>query len=317
MKKKWMILSISLIFLVIVIGYIIKFLKTDERPKVAVVLQDLDTQYWNIVKAGAEKGFREFGIDGKVVAPSFKSEKDVQEYVLKNILNERPDVLVVSPLQSPEVVSILKKFVEHKIPVLLIDTDIPLEHKTAYIGTDNFELGRKAGELLASGLQPGDEVALIAGHVISPVSSERVKGAIFSLENAGIKIAAKKVNVPNEPLPVRKAMTAILQNHPNVKGVFATSDIMALSAVEVIKEHGDKMPVIGADGIIEMNKLIEKGTLPGTVAQNPYDMGYISVETAGKVIKGEQTRQNIDTGVDIITTDNAKQKLDFLEELLK
>ncbi|GAA3334384.1 hypothetical protein GCM10020331_102130 [Ectobacillus funiculus] len=38
-------------------------------------LQDLDTQYWNIVKAGAEKGFQEFDIDGKVVAPGFKSEK--------------------------------------------------------------------------------------------------------------------------------------------------------------------------------------------------------------------------------------------------
>jgi len=192
-----------------------------------------------------------------------------------------------------------------------------LEHKTAYIGTDNFELGRKAGELLASGLQPGDEVALIAGHVISPVSSERIRGAIFSLEDAGIKIVAKKINLPNEPLPVRKAMTTILQNHPDVKGVFATSDIMALSAVEVIRKHGNKMPVIGADGIIEMNELIKEGTLPGTVAQNPYDMGYISVETAGKVIKGERVRQNIDTGVDLITTDNAKQKLDFLEELLE
>ncbi|GAA3315400.1 hypothetical protein GCM10020331_010280 [Ectobacillus funiculus] len=40
--------------------------------------------------------------------------------------------------------SILKKFVKHKIPVLLVDTDISLEHKTSYIGTDNFELGKKS-----------------------------------------------------------------------------------------------------------------------------------------------------------------------------
>ncbi|GAA3334386.1 hypothetical protein GCM10020331_102140 [Ectobacillus funiculus] len=39
--------------------------------------------------------------------------------------------------------SALKKFAQHKIPVLLVDTDIPLEHKTAYIGTNNFELGKK------------------------------------------------------------------------------------------------------------------------------------------------------------------------------
>jgi len=317
MKRKWIILSIVAIFLTTVIGCIVKFLRVDDRPKVVVVLKDLNTEYWNIVKAGAEKGFREFDIDGKVVTPSFKSKKDVQEYVLKNVLKEHPDVLVVSPNDSPAVMSILKKFVEHKIPVLLVDTDIPLEHKTSYIGTDNFELGRKAGELLASGLQPGDEVALIAGHLISPVSSERIRGAIFSLEDAGIKIVAKQVNLPNEALPARKAMTTILQNYPDVKGIFATSDILALSAVKVIKEQGYKMPVIGADGIIKMNELIKDGTLPSTVAQNPYDMGYISIETALKVIKGEDVRRNIDTGVDIISKDNAKLKLDFLRELLE
>ncbi|MFP3122478.1 sugar ABC transporter substrate-binding protein [Ectobacillus funiculus] len=317
MKKKLRILLIILLFLVAVIGCIVKFYRTDNRPKVVVVLQDLDSQYWNIVQAGAEKGFREFDIDGKVVAPSFKSKKDVQEYVLKNVLKEHPDVVVVSPLQSAAVKSILQKFIEHKIPVLLVDTDIPLEHKTAYIGTDNFELGRKAGELLASGLQPGDEVALIAGEVISPVSGDRIKGATSSLKDAGIKIVARKIDLPNEALPARKAMTTILEEHPDVKGVFATTDIMALNALDVIKKQGNKMPVIGADGIIKMVESIKDGTLTGTVAQNPYDMGYISVETALKVIKGEEVRKNIDTGVDLITNDNVRQKLDFLKELLK
>ncbi|GAA3329771.1 hypothetical protein GCM10020331_079580 [Ectobacillus funiculus] len=67
-----------------------------------------------------------------------------------------------------------------------------------------------------------------------------------------------------------------------------------------------------------MVDLIEDGTLTSTIAQNPYDMGYISVETAVKVIKGEKKLQkNIDTGIDIITKDNAKQQLDFLKQLLK
>ena len=86
-------------------------------------------------------------------------------------------------------------------------------------------------------------------------------------------------------MPVRKAMTMILQQHPDVKGVFATTDIMALSALDVIKEQGYNMPVIGADGIIKMVESIAEGSLTGTVAQNPYDMGYISAETALRVIK--------------------------------
>jgi len=319
MKKKRHILLVSSLLLATVVGCMVKFHETDDRPKVAVVLKKSDSQYWSIVEAGAEEGFRKFDIDGKVVAPSNKSKKDVLEYTLKSVLNEHPDVLVVSPTESPAVQSVLQEFAENKIPVILVDTDIPWEHKTTYIGTDNFDLGRKAGELLASQLQPGDEVALpfLAEDLTHSVVRERIKGATFSLENAGIKVVTEQAKVSNESSAIRKAMTTILQKHPNIKGVYATNDPKAIYALDVIKEKGLKMPVIGADGIIEMMELIEDGTLPDTVAQNPYDMGYISIETALKVIKGEGVKRNIDTGVDIISQDNAKLKLDFLRELSK
>ncbi len=316
-------------FLTSLIGCTVKLLKEDDKPKVVVVLKELNTQYWNILKAGAEKGFRDFGIDGKVIATrgGFAEE---QNRILETVLKEKPDVLIVSPLLSSNI-PILQEFDEHNIPVLLVDTDAPWENKTAYIGTDNFELGRKAGGLLASQLQPGDEVGLIFsdGDVIHPVFSERIKGAKFSLEDAGIKISTFSLEdvgnrimtetgkLPNELLSVKKVMTTILRQHPNVKGVFALNDIRALSALEVIEEQGYNMPVMGADGIIEMVELIKDGTLTGTIAQNPYDMGYISVETALKVMNGEKVAKNIDTGIDIISKDNAKLKLDFLKQLLR
>ncbi|MGM0874675.1 MAG: sugar ABC transporter substrate-binding protein [Bacillota bacterium] len=315
MKKIFIFLLIIAAFSVILIVFITKTLE-DENPKVVVVLKDLDTQYWEIVKAGAEKGFRDFGIDGKVIAPSYKSEKDVQENMLNEILIEKPDVLVVSPVESPKHMSILEEFVDNKIPVLLLDTNVPMENKSSYIGTDNYELGRKAGALLASELQPGDEVALIAK--TSTASGDRVRGAKSSLEEVGIKIATeKKVNLSNEPILVKKAMREVLRNHSNVKGVFATTDIMALSALEELEEQGYKIPVIGADGIIEMVELVEEGKLSGTVAQNPYDMGYLSAQAAMNVAKGKKVDTIIDSGVDIIIQGNGDERLTFLQKVLK
>jgi len=312
MRGKWIVLLIISVFLAAITGGVAKFLRKDNKPKVVVVLRELNSPYWNIVKVGAERGFQEFDIDGKVLLPSNKSKKGELEYILKNVLKEHPDVLIVTPDGSPAVTSILKKFVESKIPVLLVDTDIPLKHKTSYIGTDNFELGKKAGELLASQLQPGDEVALpfFAEDLTHPVFSERIKGATFSLEAAGIKVVTEQ----DQSSSIRKIITTILQKHSDVKGVYTTTDLHALEALAVIEEYGLKMPVIGADGIIEMIELIKGGVLSSTVAQNPYDMGYISIETASKVIKGENVRRRIDTGIDIISKDNAKLKLDFLRK---
>jgi ribose transport system substrate-binding protein len=66
-----------------------------------------------------------------------------------------------------------------------------------------------------------------------------------------------------------------------------------------------------------MLELIEEGRIPGTVAQNPYDMGYLSVENALKVTEGERVEKNIDSGVDIIIKENAEGRLEFLNKLLK
>lgn len=290
----------------------------DDKPKVVVVLKDLNTEYWEIVKAGAEKGFQDFGINGQVVAPRTGLKEDVQQgYLLEKILKEKPDVLVVSPFQSSAILGGLNNFVKNKIPVILVDTDIPFKNKTAFIGTNNFELGKIAGELLASQLQPEDEVALIAGDVTSPVIGDRINGAKLSLEAVGIKIVADKESLPNEPEPVKNTMVKILQQHPNIKGLFATTDIMALSALDVLNKQGYHIPVIGADGISKIDEEIVNDTLKSTVAQNPFDMGYLSVATALKVLKKERVVKNTDTGVDIITSDNARQKLDFLIKLLR
>ncbi|WP_342048103.1 sugar ABC transporter substrate-binding protein [Bacillus sp. OTU530] len=314
MKKKLRILLISSLFLVILIGCIVKFCKAEDKPKVVVVLKDFNSEYWEITKAGVEKGFRDFDVDGKVIAPkdgTVESQRDM----LENVLKEKPDVLIVSPTSPDRIIPVLGKFVKTNIPVLLLDTYDPWKDKTAYIGTDNLNLGRIAGELLASHLQPGDEAALIGGDI--PVIGKRIEGAKMSLEAAGIKIAAEKVGLSDHAEITRKATETILRDDPDVKGIITTNDIVAVDALKVIKDHGLKIPVIGADGIIKMIKLIEDGTLTDTVAQNPYDMGYLSIETALKVIKGEDVKKNIDTGVDVVSQDNAKLKLDFLKGLLK
>lgn len=316
MKSSFVFLLCIVVFSAIIIFFITKKME-DPKPKIVVVLKDLDTQYWEIVKAGAEKGFQDFGIDGEVIAPSTESEEADHEEMLKKILFEKPDVLVCAPIEVPNYMSVLEEFIEHKIPVLLLDTNIPLEGKASYIGTDNYKLGRKAGELLASELYPGDEVAVIAGNMTSQVSGERVKGAKLSLEEAGIIIASEKVDLPNESFPVKQAMKEILQNHPNVKGVIATTDIMALNALEELEAQGKKMPVIGADGIIEMVKLVDEGKLPGTVAQNPYDMGYLSVQAAMNVVKGNNVDSVIDSGVDIIVKGNGNERMNFLKNVLE
>jgi ribose transport system substrate-binding protein len=307
-KSKLFLLTIFFISTIIIVFIHKQF---EEKPKVVIVLQTLDRQYWRIIEAGAEKGFKDFGIDGKVIAPKDGTAEE-QSDLLENVLKENPDVLVVSPRYSPVIIPKLESFVGNNIPVLLIDTDDSWGNKTAYIGTNNLELGKMAGALLGSQLQPGDKVALIGGEP-SP-EGERLKGARVSLEAVGIKIVSEKILKSDKV--VVKEMQTILHEHPDLKGVIAATDYIALPVSKIIQKQGIKIPIVGADGITEMVELVEEGTLTGTVAQNPYDMGYLSAEAALKVTMGEKVN-NIDSGVDIIMDNNARQRLDFLTRVLR
>jgi ribose transport system substrate-binding protein len=107
-------------------------------------------------------------------------------------------------------------------------------------------------------------------------------------------------------------MINIMQTYPDMKGVFATNDMIALDALKVLEEIDVNIPVIGTDGTMGMLKAVEEETLGITLAQNPFDMGYLSVEKAVNAIKGEHVEKRIDSGVDIVTTNNAKSRIDFL-----
>lgn len=305
-----------LVISVIAIVFIYKQFE-EEKPEVVVVLQNLDLDYWEFIKAGAEKGFEDLGINGKVVAPETETV-EAQREMLKSVLKENPDVLIVSPVYSADSInSELEKFVKKDIPVLFIYADDTWEHKTAYIGTNNFSLGEKAGILLASQLQPGDKVALLGGKQ-RIVEGERIRGAKDSLEAVKLEIVTEKKGLPDDnPKVVREEIESILREHPDLKGVVASTDYIALPVLKVLQEKGMQMPVIGASGIPEMLKLVEGGTLSSAVAQNPYDMGYISVQTALKVTKGERVNHFLDSGVDIITKGNAKDRLHLLNSVLK
>jgi ribose transport system substrate-binding protein len=314
LKKRSILFLITFIFTAIIVGFI-SFI--EEKPKVVIVLKELNSQYFKIVKAGAEKGFQDFGLEGSIFAP-INGTVEEQAEMLKNVLKEKPDVLIISPISPDPIIPVLDQFANQNIPVLLLDTDDTWKNKTAYIGTDNYDLGRKAGMLLASELQPGDKVAMIGGE--NPViSGRRMNGAKSSLEAVGVKIATEKTSISelsNDPILINEVMEEILQNHPDLKGVIAVNDTIAIHVLETLKEYDLNIPVIGADGIIDMLELIEEGMLPGTVVQNPYDMGYLSVVTALKVTDGEMVEKHVDSGVDLIIKGNATQRLDFIRKLL-
>ncbi|MGO4119005.1 sugar ABC transporter substrate-binding protein, partial [Rhizobium ruizarguesonis] len=88
---------------------------SDGKPKVTVVLMELSAQYFKFMEAGAKAAFQEFGVDGKVIAPSNQSQVIEQVNMIETTLNEKPDALVLMPSQPESAIPVLKKYKEKGI----------------------------------------------------------------------------------------------------------------------------------------------------------------------------------------------------------
>lgn len=267
MKNRRSVPFICMGALFILVGFTIMFLKESDKPRMVIVLKQLNDEYWKTIEAGAEKAFDDYNIDGEVIAPNSEYSSEKQIAMLKTILKRHPDALILAPTDPTVTIPVLKEYRNKNIPTLMIDTDAGWENQTTYIGTDHYVLGRRAGELLGFILQPGNQVALISGMSVSSVTSERIKGAKEALEAVGVEIVTEQIGYDRFG-KAKPVMGNILQSYPDIKGAFATDDVLALNALRIIEKKGLKTPIIGTDGTREMLKFIEGEKLSATLAQN-------------------------------------------------
>ncbi|HVD78814.1 MAG TPA: substrate-binding domain-containing protein, partial [Vicinamibacteria bacterium] len=106
-------------------------------------------------------------------------------------------------------------------------------------------------------------------------------------------------------------MENILTAHPEVRGVFATNDQMALGAMEALDARGlrGKVAIVGFDATKEAVQATVDGKLAGSVAQNPRAMGQKGVEAALAALDGRPVDKRIDTGTELVTKENAEKYL--------
>ncbi|MCQ6267873.1 sugar ABC transporter substrate-binding protein [Fictibacillus sp. WQ 8-8] len=283
---------------------------------VSVVLKTLSSPYWKYVEAGAKAAGKKHGVNVNVVGPNAESEVMQQVNMIEDQLSQSPGAIVVAPSQPETVAPSLESAVKSKVPVLLIDSNADFKGKTTFIGTENFTAGQEGGKLLASMLKKGDKVVLIQGALGNPATDERIKGAEEALKKAGMEVVSKQP-ADSDKTKAMSVMENILEKNEDVKGVFSANDDMALGALRAVKAKNLDVKIIGTDGTEEAVKSILDGGLAGTIAQSPYNMGYKGVENALKAIKGKKVKNRIDSGIDIITKDNAEEKLEFLKKISK
>jgi ribose transport system substrate-binding protein len=282
--------------------------------EIALVTKAMDSEFWLVLADGAKAAAAARpGVKLSIVAPDREINIDQQVTILEDQTRKGVKALVVSPAGSAQILSALEQATQRGVPVILVDTDAPFDKKVTYIGTNNRRGGQLAAKGLAEAIGGGPaEVALISGVPGNESQDERAQGFIDALASdyPKLKLVARQPGNSERALGLT-VMENILTAHPNIKGVFATNDQMALGAMEALEARGlrGKIKIIGFDATKEAVQATVDGRLAGSVAQNPFLMGQRGVEAALAALEGKPVEKRIDTGTELVTAANAAKYL--------
>ncbi len=282
------------------------------KPRVAVVVKALDSEFWLQVKNGVDAAAREHPeLEVSIMAPPREIDIDQQVALLENQIAKKVAALIVAPAGVAQVVPVLERARASQIPVILVDTDASWEGKLSFVGTDNRLGGRLAGEYLVKKLNGRGRVALLTG--IPGVETHQSRAAGF---REALAAAPGVLIVAEQPANSERALAMsvtenLLTSNARLDAVFATNDQMALGALEAVSARGraGKIELVAFDAGREVLGQIRAGRIGAAVAQRPFEMGRQSVDAAARVLRGERIERRLDTGTALVTAANVQEFL--------
>ncbi len=288
-----------------------------EGLTVALVMKTLNSPFFIDMQKGAEDAASRLGAN--LIAQAAERELDVEKQmqIVENLIQLKVDAICVTPSGSREIVPAIVKANRAGIPILVVDTRVDaatLEEAggqvATFIGSDNVEGGRIAAKYVVKLLGGEGKVAILEGIPGHETGDSRLSGFHEVVDQIpGIEIVASQT-ANWERDQGFNVFQNILQSHPEIQALFTCSDLMALGAIEAIAAAGrtGDLILVSFDALPEARAAILQGTINGSVAQYPYDMGKLAVETAYRLLDGQSIPAEIPVRIELITrrsTDSA------------
>jgi len=285
-------------------------LSAQSKLRIAVIPKGTTHVFWKSVEAGARKASEELNIEMVWKGPVKENDRAQQISIVEQFINEGISGIVLAPLDNAALVRPVASARQKKIPVVIYDSGLngdPGKDYVSYIATNNKKGGSIGGEHLAALLGSKGNIVLLRYMVGSASTVEREagfleaigahKGLVLTVDNryAGATASEAKVASMNLVDKLKEADGIFCPNESSTFGMLLTLRQVNLAG---------KVKFVGFDTSPPLIEALRAGEIDALVAQDPTRMGYESVKTLVKHIKGEPTQPVIDTGVQLITREN-------------
>lgn len=243
---------------------------------------------------------------------SVKQMGQIETFIVK-----KPKVLLVSA-NDESVQPAVEKAFDAGIAVILLDRSVPGDKWTAYVGGDNVEIGRQAGEFMAKKMGQKGTILMIQGIAAAAPTRDRAGGFLEVMKKyPGITVISGD-DCGYERQKAQTYMERFLQSKKPFDAVYAHNDEMAIGAVMAMEaSQTPKKTVVGIDACqVEVVDMIKAGRMDATFKYP--QPGPPAIEMAAEILKGNMPKEKRTIlPTEIVTIENADDYLKANPNLAK
>lgn len=280
--------------------------------KVAVITKGSDSDFWSDLKSGAVSAATEYNLELTVEGPDNESDCEAQNKLIRNAISRKVDVIVLSAIDYNNTAPAVQEAVDSGIKVIMIDSNVNVKNTQAFIGTNNIQAGKKAGEAVEKLCKDKEKIyiGVVSSGENTENNNERQQGFadyIGTLENAEI---VKTVYVSSDQDNATAEAKRLLTEHPEINAVIGFNEWATLGVGMAISELNlaDKVCGVGFDSNVKCVGMLETGEIDTLIVQNPFAIGYLAVSNAATLMSGKNIEPSIETSVYVVDRSNMFNK---------
>jgi ribose transport system substrate-binding protein len=224
--------------------------------------------------------------------------------LVDEVIRNKPDAIVLAPFDPKAMVSAVDRLNAAGIPVTNVNERLAGGSVVSYVGTDDYQLALTTARYLVKAMGGKGNVVILEGPDNLPTSVARVRAYKDALkEFPEVKLVASK-SANYARTPAIDVMKSFLRLHPQIDGVLAANDPMAIGAIEQLKAANKKALVVGINASKEVLEFIKSGDLLGSGDYNGFVQGCLGAEIAIRNLRKQPVPKEINLKALVVDKSN-------------
>ena len=245
--------------------------------------------FWTIARRGMEKADAELADVDAEFRISADGTAAEQQRIVDDLLTKGVDGIAISPVDPQNQTALIDGAAKRTL-IFTQDSDAPQTNRVCYIGTDNVEAGRQAGQLIREAVPEGGSIMLFVGKLDARNAQERIQGIKEALTGSSVSIIDVRTDDVDDVRAKANAADALVR-HPDIKALVGLWSYNGPAILNAVREAGKigRVRIVAFDEADDTLAGVKDGSIHGTVVQQPYEFGYQAIMRMAQAVRGDRS----------------------------